>query len=391
MKFDGTPIYQPGYGSMGDNPVADGSQFTVGVAWNTYHRLHDRQLVRQIVDRLVKAMEAVPRNPRTGLVHISDNGWDRCPYGFTDSVRKQGDVLFCSLLYVGASRQLADLLVVADRPADVRKWRAEASRVSESVRTVFWDASIGLFRAATVRCKEPDIWGSAFAVYLGVATREQSISVARYFKSHYDEIVYRGQIRHLPGGVYWEAACEKDRYQNGGFWATPTGWFVYTLDFVDPPLADRTVVDMVRELTKNGCQEWVFRDQKSVSNYVVSVALPIAGIRKMLQRREVSVCASAAVEMGRDFAADGPREPQPLGGTGADSRGQKGAERPAATLRQPARMLPRRPMMPALRLAAAAANLFDITRASRQVHCPGAPAETHRDASSGKRRLEVCF
>jgi hypothetical protein len=25
VKFDGTPIYQPGYGAMGENPVADGS------------------------------------------------------------------------------------------------------------------------------------------------------------------------------------------------------------------------------------------------------------------------------------------------------------------------------------------------------------------------------
>jgi len=35
VKFDGTPIYQPGYGSMGENPVADGSQFAVAVAWYT--------------------------------------------------------------------------------------------------------------------------------------------------------------------------------------------------------------------------------------------------------------------------------------------------------------------------------------------------------------------
>ena len=31
VKFDGTPIYKPGYGRMGENPVADGSQFTVAV------------------------------------------------------------------------------------------------------------------------------------------------------------------------------------------------------------------------------------------------------------------------------------------------------------------------------------------------------------------------
>ena len=286
VKFDGTPIYQPGYGSMGENPVADGSQFTVAVAWYTNQRTTDRELARRMVDQLVKAMNAVPRNPKTGLVYISDKGWDRCPYGFTDSVRKQGDELFCSLLYVQASRQLADLLEVADRPTDAATWRGEANRVSESIRTVFWDGSIGLFRAATLQCKEPDIWGSAFAVYLDVAARQQALAIADYFKQNYGAIVQAGQIRHLPGGMYWEIACERDTYQNGGFWATPTGWFVYTLDLVDPQLADQTVLDMVCALEQNGCAEWVFGNQKGVPNYLASVALPIAGIHRTLDRRK---------------------------------------------------------------------------------------------------------
>ncbi len=286
VKFDGTPCYEPGYGAMGENPVADGSQFMVGVAWRTCRKIQDRGFVKQIVDRLVKAMAATPRNPSNGLVHIKPGGWDRCPYGFTDSTRKQGDELFCSLLYVDAARQLADLLEAAERPAEAKKWRADASRIAESVRTVFWDGSIGLFRAATAVCEEPDIWGSAFAVYLGVASKEQAMTIATYFQQHYGEIVYRGQIRHLPGGVYWQAACAKDVYQNGGFWLTATGWFVYTLDLVDPKLAEQTVLDMVRDLEKNGCAEWVFREKKGVLNYTANAALPIAGIQKMLARRK---------------------------------------------------------------------------------------------------------
>ena len=47
VKFDGTPIYQPGGGEMGKHPVADGSQFTVGVAWHTYQQTKDKQLLGQ--------------------------------------------------------------------------------------------------------------------------------------------------------------------------------------------------------------------------------------------------------------------------------------------------------------------------------------------------------
>lgn len=286
VKFDGTPIYMPGYGSMGENPVADGSQFTVSVAWHTYRKTRNAELLGEVVDGLVKTMQAVPRHPETGLVHIvPGDDWDRCPYGFTDTVRKQGDVLFCSLLHVQACRQLADLLTAAERQLESERWRREAEAVAECVRKVFWDSEVGLFRAATIRCREHDIWGSAFAVYLGVADAAQSKSIATYFKTHYAELVQHGQIRHLPGGVYWEQGCPRDTYQNGAYWATGTGWFVFALDLADPALADKTIVDMTAHFQKYGASEWIVGEQRRLPNYLASAALPLAGIRAMVQRR----------------------------------------------------------------------------------------------------------
>ena len=90
VKFDGTPIYKPGFGTMGENPVADGGPFTVNVAWHTHRRLQDKQPVVQIVDRLVKAMTVVPQDPQTGMVYIKPEGYDRRPFGFTDTVRNRG-------------------------------------------------------------------------------------------------------------------------------------------------------------------------------------------------------------------------------------------------------------------------------------------------------------
>ena len=287
VKFDGTPIYQPGYGSMGKNPVADGSQFTVGVAWQTYQRTRDMALLREILDPLIKTMEAVPRNPANRLVHIKPGpDFDRCPYGFTDTIRKQGDELFCSLLFVQACRQLSELLRAGGREAESQKWDKEGKLVAESVRCAFWDSQVGLFRAATVRCREHDIWGSAFAVFLGVADPAQSKQIATYFKTHYAELVQHGQIRHLPGGVYWEEGCPRDTYQNGGYWATPTGWFVYTLDLTDPELADQTVVDMVRHFQQHGACEWILGEKRQLPNYLASASLPLAGIRAMIERRK---------------------------------------------------------------------------------------------------------
>ena len=82
---------------MGENPVADGSQFTIDVAWHSLMKTENTDHLKRIIDSLVKTLEAVPRNPDTHLVHIIPGEvQERCPYGFTDTVGKQGDVLFCS-------------------------------------------------------------------------------------------------------------------------------------------------------------------------------------------------------------------------------------------------------------------------------------------------------
>lgn len=289
VKFDGQVLFKPGWGTMGTNPVADGSQFTVEVAWITYEQTKDVVFIRQIIDKLVKTMKAAPRDPKNGLIYIKPSGWDRCPYGFTDGVHKQGDVLFCSLLYVQACRQLANLLDVVDRHEEAQSWRREAKRLIPVIRRTFWNEKTGLFRAATVKCAQPDIWGSAFAVWLGVADSRQARTIAEYFKNHYAEIVQDGQIRQLPGGMYWEISSAPVGFgDDGGYWATATGWFVYTLDLVDSKLADKTIVDLVHNFQAHGVNEWILGSKKGVPNYMSSITLPLAGAQRMLDRRRAS-------------------------------------------------------------------------------------------------------
>ena len=115
IKPNGTVYHKPGWDAMGTNATADNSQFTVDIAWRTYHLTSDTSLVNQTINKLVATMNSVPRSAN-GLVWIDPTvDWDRCPYGFSDSVRKTGNELYCSLLDVRASRELADLLDVAGR------------------------------------------------------------------------------------------------------------------------------------------------------------------------------------------------------------------------------------------------------------------------------------
>lgn len=295
IRFDGTPIYKPGYGTMGREPVLDGPPFTVSVAWHTYQRTKDPALLREILDPLIRTMDWMPRNPANGLAHIKEVG-ERCSYGFTDSIAKSGDDLFCSLLLVQAARQLGDLLQAAGRTEDAHKWQQEAERVADSVRRVFWDEQFGLFRSTTGRGNVPDIWGSAFAVWLGVAAEEQAPKIADYFKEHHAELTLHGQVRHIPGFMDWsgnKTPRNSGSYQSGAFWATPVGWFVYTLDLADPALADQTVIELVRHCQQYGTCEWINHEGRRVlPGYLASAALPLDGIRAMLSRRAQSTAGA---------------------------------------------------------------------------------------------------
>jgi hypothetical protein len=284
VGLNGTPFYQPDSGHQGTNPVADGCQFTIDVVWRIYQRTGDLSFVVRNLVALEKCVAAVPVDPINGLVYDDST---RSGYGFTDLVPKTGDDLFCSLLLIRAERQLADLFKAVGAPDVATTWQASASRLVDAVRSVFWNPQTGLFMAATLQCNQPDIWGSAFAVYLGVATPEQWLAIGNYFLNHYSEIVYHGQLRELPGGTYWQnMPGPRDQYQNGGYWGTPMGWFVYTLDKVSPQMADQTILSMVQDYYVNGVHENVYGDSGWGLNYNSSVTLPIAGIEAMLQNRQ---------------------------------------------------------------------------------------------------------
>ena len=63
-------------------------------------------------------------------------------------------------------------------------------------------------------------------------------------------------------GGYWEQSlCPREEYQNGGFWGTPSGWYITALRRADADAADRMLSDYVKHLRANEAQgapwEWV--------------------------------------------------------------------------------------------------------------------------------------
>lgn len=289
VKFDGTVMRRPGYDTVGENPVLDGYPYLVSLVYETWRQTGDAHWISDsVMALLVKVLARMPR--RNGLPWIDPaKDYDRAPWGFTDSTRKTGNVLFCTLLEIRARRELAVMLAAADRPADARRERERVDDLVAKTNAAFWDPHVGLYYAATAQCRQHDIWGSAYAVWLGVADGPKADAIATSFRRDYAGLVQNGQVRHLRPGEFWQA-CNKfgkpGQYQNGFFWGTPVGWFAYTLSRIDPALADKTFADLTADYRARGPWERTFGEHKYCADYMASIALPLQGMRRLLRERK---------------------------------------------------------------------------------------------------------
>jgi hypothetical protein len=78
---------------------------------------------------------------------------------------------------------------------------------------------------------------------------------------------------------------ERDRYQNGAYWATANGWVIYALGQVDKGLATRTINDLIADFRTGGICECVGPNYRQLPDYVCSGTNALGGIRRVKKRR----------------------------------------------------------------------------------------------------------
>jgi hypothetical protein len=230
---------------------------------------------------LAHGIEWVPRSPR-GLVW-NDPAKPHSPYGFTDTVAKTGELLMESLLDWTACRRLAVWEEKSGHTDAAARWRARCRAIEENLGTL-WDDRAGAFLAATRDCRQVDIWGNAYAIALGIPLGPRRQRVLAYLHDNLDTYTWRGQVRHLPKGEHWQrmlGAVPPERYQNGAYWATATGWVVEALNVTDPALARRVFRDMVADFRREGICECVNEGYRQLESYVVSAANPLGSARRL--------------------------------------------------------------------------------------------------------------
>ncbi len=305
INFDGKPTYYPGNLETGAKqggypygkyPPLDDHFYFLTAIYEHWKLTHDTRLFRSIGFVLAEKVYGVaPWDPQTGLVTASDAETENAKdWGFCDTVFKSGKLLFPSILKFRAAEQLAELFQAAGQPDKARLYRRQAEQLRRAIGRTFWNRD-GWLHSATGIGDQPDVWGSAFAVWAGAVEGKTARRVAGTLVRAYRDktAVQQGCVRHLPQGVWEKTAARPGTYQNGGYWGTPSGWYIAAMYRVDPAAARDMAADYLRFLRESKQWEWFnpANGRNANPRYAATVALPYislvqAGLIRPAQRSQ---------------------------------------------------------------------------------------------------------
>lgn len=288
ITFEGKACFYPGSYDTGTKqggnpygkyPPLDDHFYFLSAVYEHWKLTRDVRLFREVGLPVVEKVYAVaPSEAGTGLVTAgpvdTENAKD---WGFCDTVSKSGKLLFPSVLKFRAARQLAELFEASGDAAKARLYRKQADALRRAIGRTFLREDGWLYSATGVG-NQPDVWGSAFAVWAGAVDAKTAARVARTLVAAYrgGKVVKQGCVRHLPEGVWERTGAKPGTYQNGGYWGTPSGWYIAAMYRVDPEAARQMAREFVEFVRTSPQWEWFNPETGKNANpqYVATVALP---------------------------------------------------------------------------------------------------------------------
>jgi len=314
ISFDGKPIFFPGVlddyegqggPKWGKIPCLDDHYFFIHMAAEYVIKTDHPGVLDLMSDgeplrlHLERAFALPPTRKDTGLI-FADSEARGVTFGFVDSITHTGDLLFCSLLKFRAANEMAWLLSKASDSAHAQNYVVIASQLKQSIGPAF-ATDKGFLRASTGKSAQLDVWGTAYAVYVAALNSEREKAACEALAQGYRDgtIAWRGNIRHVPTNAdfsettAWEVALTpKNRYQNGAYWGTPTGWVCYSISKVDMELARKLAREYIAELREGDFRkgpdhgspwECMHPDGNHRQNpvYMTSVTCPLAAFRRL--------------------------------------------------------------------------------------------------------------
>jgi hypothetical protein len=319
INFDGEATYYPGNyetgaqqggGSWGKYPPLDDQFYFISAAYHHWKQSGNTALFRsriktafgemQLSELCERAYRRVPSDQDTGLCIAGNVDTENAKdFGFCDSVSKSGKLLFPSVLKMTAARQLAELFGALGRTDKAKAFRNDADKIKMAIPAAFLRPAgkdEAWLDSATEVGRQPDVWGSAFAVYSGGIDELTANQISRALVRAYREktAVRSGCVRHLLSNDSenrngWQKTISAlGEYQNGGFWGTPVGWYLVAMRQSDEGAAADMARDYIEFLRKSRradgvsqAWEWFNPDTSKNVNplYVATVALPYGCLR----------------------------------------------------------------------------------------------------------------
>jgi hypothetical protein len=310
INFDGKPTFYPGSYETGEKqggkpfgkfpPLDDHFYFITAVYehWKLTRstKLFDSSVRTsfggfKLADLCDRVYRVAPVDKVSGLCVAGDTETENAKdFGFCDAESKSGKLLFTSVLKLMAARQLAELFEATGKQAKARQYREDVQRIRTAIPGTFLNN--GWLRSATGVGNQPDVWGSAFAVWSGALDDAAAATVSRTLAGAWRDksAVRDGCVRHIPSPDRWQVSLSKPgEYQNGGYWGTATGWYIAAMAKADRAAAAamaREFVTFLREHRRSDgiseAWEWFNPESGTRRNplYVATVALPYISLKQ---------------------------------------------------------------------------------------------------------------
>jgi hypothetical protein len=317
VNYDGHPVFyagtyasgqDQGTGTWGRVPPIDDHYEFVHIAWACWKAIGHSGILKTevngvaVFDRLEKAFASPTTDPETGLAQTTDA--DRAlGFGFCDAETHTGKLLFASLLRYRAAGEMAEMARALGHRERVAGYQQIQQTVRANLVRVFGDRKAigGWLRASTELSQQPDVWGTLFALHLGVLDRPAAAAARKTVADavRRKTITFEGGVRHVPIEFDFNATTAWERslvalntYQNGAYWHTATGWLIEALWPEDRALALRVFHEMIvhlraqdfRKGPDHGAPWEAFdRDGQARRNaiYMTSVALPYGLLKRL--------------------------------------------------------------------------------------------------------------
>ena len=245
----------------GFQPPFDDNYYFIEMAYYYLQMSRDKNLFQSkikgvpFLKRLDRAFSVPPSDKTTGMVVTTEK--DRgVNFGFFDAVYQTGYLLFASLLRFRAAFLMKTICESLGENNKAKQYQKEADRVKRNIPEVFATSS-GWLNATTGICKQHDVWGTSYAIYIDALERNIRKTALSTINDAYRSgiMCYQGNVRQIlttenySKRSAWEKALSPiNRYQNGAYWGTASGWVFYALYQIDKKSFIKMVNEYIDEL-----------------------------------------------------------------------------------------------------------------------------------------------